>query len=67
MYHGIRKEMPGIRRAINMNIDNRFCLNRAIEYAAGRPIRSENATAEMPIIEEFMKYLRKFCSLKTLS
>jgi len=67
MYQGIKNEIPGISLAIRMKIDRRFCLKRVIEYAAGNPMTSEKATAEIPIIEELIKYLRKFCSLKTRS
>jgi hypothetical protein len=67
MYQGIRKDMPGIRRATRMSMRRRFWVNRAMEYAAGRPIRREKNTEQRPTILEFFKYSRKFCSPKTFS
>ena len=67
MYHGIRNEIPGIRRASRMNTASFLCVNRAIEYAAGSPRTSDKPTATVPTIVEFRKYFRKSCSPKTFS
>ena len=66
MYHGMRKDIPGMSRATRMNIDSFLWRKRAMLYAAGRPRRRDAATDATPTTVEFRKYFGKFCSRKTL-